>query len=141
MLVPVFVRANYKITTSQVVTLESIVGSNLPLLFPEVVLHNRTEESCNVTVLMQQSAVYLNQSDPDFNGSVSRSLCPTFSLADGTSAKLTGLDNSLLPTSQSISNILTLSNAGPADEAWVSLVVRGFIESSMRSDPLAVVNV
>jgi hypothetical protein len=141
MLIPVLVRANYKVTTSQVVTLESLAGVNLPLLFPEVWLFNRTPTANSLTVSGQRTLVYLNTADPDFSGSVNQAMFSTFSIGNGQSSKLAGLENSLVPASYNITNTLTLTNAGAAPEAWVSLVLKGMIESSVRPDPLVIVNV
>jgi hypothetical protein len=140
MLVPVLVRANYKISTSLSVTLENIVGANVPLLFPEVYVHNRSPDPVSVSVTGLRDSTYLNQSDPDFNGIVSQSLFSALSLGQGQSVKLPGLDYSLVPSAFGVTTSLTLSNAGPAAEAWVSLVVKGMIESSVSPDPLVVVN-
>lgn len=142
MLIPVNVRANYKISTSLAVTLENLVGSNLPLLFPEVLALHRTPTTCNLTIAGQRSLNFINQVDPDFDGLFTGPLFTTFTLGQGLLAKLTGLDQSgLLPAAYGQTTVLTFTNAGPAVEARLTLVIKGLIESSVMPDPLAVVNV
>jgi hypothetical protein len=141
MLVPVLVRANYKIAAVLNLTLENLVAGNLPLLFPEVYIFNRTPDPNNLTVAGVRVHSYLNQADPDFTGLVNQPLFSSFSIGNGQNVKLPGLDNSLVPTNYGISTQLTLTNAGPAAGSWVSLVIKGMIESSVRPDPAVVVNV
>ena len=141
MLVPVLVRANYKIAASLTLTLEGLVGGNLPLLFPEVYLFNRTPTANNLTVAGVRIHSYLNQNDPDFTGLVNQSLFTSFAISNGQNVKLTGLDNSLVPQTYGISTQLTMTNAGPSSGSWVSLVIKGMIESSVKPDPLVVYNV
>lgn len=141
MLVPVLVRANYKIASSATVTLETLAGSNLPILFPEAYVFNRTPTASNITVSGVRVWSYMNTTDPDFTGLVNQPLFSSFSVGNGQNAKLTGLDNSLVPTAYGVSTTLTLSNAGPVATSWVSLVLKGMVESSVSPDPLIVVNV
>ena len=141
MLVPVLVRANYKVAASLTLTLESLASGNLPLLFPEVYIFNRSPDPNNLTVAGVRIHSYLNQSDPDFTGLVNQPLFSSFSLGNGQNVKLAGLDNSLVPTNYGISTQLTLTNAGPSSGSWVSLVIKGMVESSVRPDPSVVVNV
>lgn len=141
MLVPALVRANYKVTTSQTVTLESILGSNLPLLFPEILVYNRTGTACSLTTSGLRRVTFTNQSDADFDGNVTSTLFTTFSLAAGLGQKLSGLDQSLLPSEYGVTTEITFANAGPAAEVWVSLVIKGMVETSLQADPLLVVNV
>lgn len=141
MLLPVLVRANYKIATSQVVTLENLVGSNLPLLFPELLIYNRTSTSDTIVVSGVRSTIMTGQVDPDFNGTFTHPLFVSFGLSNGLSQAVSGLGGSLLPSTEGISTILTIANSGGAAEARVTLILRGKIESSIRPDPLVVVNV
>lgn len=142
MLVAVLVRASYKVATSQVVTLENIVGENLPLLFPEVQVMHRTPAANSLTISGEERNVFTNQPDSDFDGAVLTPLFTTFAVADGTTAVLTGLKNSLLPAAPyGITTEVTLTNAGPEAEAWVTLVVRGMIESSVSPDSFVTINV
>lgn len=141
MLVPVLVRANYKIAASLNLTLEGLVAGNLPLLFPEVYVFNRTPDPNNLTVAGVRVHSYINQADPDFTGLVNQPLFTSFAISNGQSIKLTGLDNSLVPQNYGISTQLTMTNAGPSAGSWVSLVIKGMIESSVKPDPLVVYNV
>lgn len=147
MLVPVLVRANYKVESSVTLVLENLVSGNLPLLFPEAYLFNRTPEPNSLTVTGVRSWSYMNQSDPDFDGLVNQPLFTSiamsnsFSVGNGQTTKLVGLDDSLFPVGYGVSTTLTLSNAGPNAVSWVSLVLKGMIDSSVRPDPLAVVNI
>jgi hypothetical protein len=142
MLIPVVIRASYKIPTSLTVTLENLLGSNLPLLFPEVEVMNRTSSACTVTVSGEKRNVFVNSPDPDFDGAVLSPMFSDFSVADGLEAALPGLNQSLVPPSTyGISNEITLLNAGPAAEVWVSLVIRGMIESSVSPDKQTTFNV
>jgi len=141
MLIPVLVRANYKIASSLTVTLEDLLGVNIPLLFPEVLILNRTPTTASLTVTAVRKSVYTNQTDPDFNGTVTTPLSLAFAIGNGQGQKLTGLDGSLVPPAYGVSNEVTLANSGPAAQAWVSLVIKGLIESSVQPDPLIVVNV
>lgn len=141
MLVPVIVRASYKIPVTLTVTLESVLGSNLPLLFPEVEIMNRTPTACSVTVSGETRNLFVNQPDPDFDGAVLSPLSATFSVGEGLTASVSGLGNTLLPTANGITTELTLVNTGPAAEARVSLVIRGLIESAVSPDPLVTINV
>ncbi len=142
MLVPVRLVANYKVSTSEQVVLEDLLGSNLPLLFPDVTVINRTPTNCSLSVAGIRRFTFLTQTDSDFDGVLNATLFTTFSLGIGLSQKLSGLDQSgLLPSSYGVIHQLTLSNAGPAAAAWVTLVVKGLVESSIQPDPLVVVNV
>lgn len=141
MLVPVLVRANYKIAASLNLTLEGLVAGNLPLLFPELYIFNRTPDPNNLNVTGVRVHSYINQADPDFTGLVNQPLFSTFAISNGQSTKLPGLDNSLLPQKYGISTNLTLTNAGPAAGSWVSLVLKGMIGSSVSPDPIAIINV
>jgi len=141
MLIPVLVRASYKIPTSLTVTLENLLGTNVPLLFPQVEVMNRTTSACTLTVSGDVRHVFLASPDPDFDGAVLDPLFTTFAVGDGLTAPLPGLSNSLVPAKYGITNEITLLNSGPAGEAWVSLVVRGMIESSVGPDPLVTINV
>lgn len=142
MLKPVLARVNYKIAASLTVTLEDLIGSNLPLLFPEVLLLNRTPTACTASVVGNRRVTYVGQSDPDFDGSVITPLFATFGIGSGSATKLSGLDQSgLLPSAYGYTNELTFTNAGPAAELRLSLLVKGLIESSVDPDPLVVVNV
>ena len=141
MLIPVLVRASYKIPTSFTVTLENILGSNLPLLFPEVEVMNRTTAACTVTLDGERRNVFTAQPDPDFDGAVLTPLFSTFSVADGLEAPVPGFANSLTPATYGVTNEITMLNAGPAAEVWVTLVIRGFIESAVSPDPLVTINV
>jgi len=141
MLRPVLVRANYKITGATLVTLENILGANLPLLFPQVTVMNRTTSANSLTVSGQVRHLFTNQTDPDFNGAVLYSPFVDFSVGNGQVQVVPGLPNSLLPGSCGVTTELTLTNSGPAAEAWVSLVVRGMVETSVNPDPLLTINV
>lgn len=141
MLIPVLVRASYKVATSQVVVLENLVGSNLPLLFPELYVFNRTPSANSLTVSCVRSTLFLTQPDPDFTGAVNQSIFSPFALGNGQNQKLSGLDFSLTPAAYGVSTTLTLTNGGAAPESWVSLVLKGMIESSVQPDPLVVINV
>lgn len=141
MLIPVLVRANYKVSSSQLLTLENLVGGNLPLLFPEVLVANRTPTACSVTVAGQRRLTYVNSVDPDFDGNFLYSLFPTFSVSQGLLQKLSGLDYSLTPAAYGQTTEITLTNAGPAAQARVSLIIKGFIESAVSPDPLVNINV
>jgi hypothetical protein len=141
MLVPVIVRANFKVTTSQLVTLETIAGSNLPLLFPELQVFNRTATTCALTISGQRSLLFSSQPDADFNGTVNTTLFSAVSLAAGQNMMVSGLGQSLTPTGYGVSTNITLANAGPAAEALVSLVLKGMVETSLQVDPLLIVNV
>jgi hypothetical protein len=141
MLRPILVRANFKIVTSEVVTLESLCGLNLPLMFPQVQLWNRTPTASSVTVSALKSTVLLNQADPDFNGTITNIPFPSFALANGTSSSLLPLTQALVPAGYGTTTVLTLARASGAAEARVTLLVMGLIESSVVPDPLLVVNV
>jgi hypothetical protein len=141
MLTPVLVRANYKVSSSQLVTIENLLGSNLPLLFPEVLVANRTPTSCAVTVSGQRRLVYVGSADPDFDGVLMMSPFLTFSVSDGQVAKLMGLDYSLTPSGYGQTTEIVLTNSGPAAQAWVSLIIKGMIESAVSPDPLVNINV
>jgi hypothetical protein len=141
MLQPVLVRANYKVTTSTLLTLEAMAGSNLPLLFPELWVFNRTPTTNNVTVSGQRKVLFISQPDPDFNGMVSYQTFPTFTLANNTQVKVSGLDYELLSSNYGQTTEITLANAGPAVEAWISVILKGMIDSSVRPDPGLVINV
>ena len=139
---PVIVRANFKIAVSQTVTLETLLGVNLPLMFPDVLVLNRTPTACSITVAGIRRLTYASQSDPDFDGVVTYPLFTTFAMAEGSLQKLSGLDQSgLLPSSYGSVTEITFTNSGPAATSWVSLVIKGFIESSVSPDPLVIVNV
>lgn len=137
MLVPVLVKANYKIATTLTVSLETLAGANLPLLFPEAYVFNRTPSASSVSVAGARVLSYLNTSDPDFTGLVTQPLFSS-SIGNGQNVKLTGLDNSLVPANYGVTTNLTFSNAGPATTGWISLVLKGMIESSVSPDPLVV---
>ena len=141
MLTPVLVRANYKVTSSQLVTIENLLGSNLPLLFPEIIVANRTPTSCAVAVSGQRRLVYLGSTDPDFNGNLLYTPFLSFSVSNGQVQKLSGLDYSLTPASYGQTTEITLTNAGPAAQSRVSLIVKGMIETSVKPDPLVNINV
>lgn len=141
MLTPVLVRANYKVTSSQLVTIENLLGSNLPLLFPEIIVANRTPTSCAVVVSGQRRLVYLGSTDPDFDGNLLYTSFLSFSVSNGQVQKLSGLDYSLTPASYGQTTEITLTNAGPAAQAWLSLIVKGMIETSVKPDPLVNINV
>ena len=142
MLKPVIVRANFKIAVSQTVTLETLLGVNLPLMFPDVLVMNRTPTACSMNVAGIRRLTYTGQSDPDFDGVVTYPAFTTFALSEGNLQKLSGLDQSgLLPSSYGQVHEITFTNSGPAAEVRVSLVIKGFIESSVSPDPLVIVNV
>jgi len=141
MLTPVIVRANFKVASSQLVTIENLLGSNLPLLFPELIIANRTPTSNAITVAGQRRMVYVGSTDPDFNGVLLYTIFPTFSIAQAQVQKVTGLDYSLTPTGYGQTTEITLTNAGPAATAWVSLIIKGMIETSVKPDPLVNINV
>lgn len=141
MLTPVLVRANYKIAGAELVILENLLGSNLPLLFPEVTVMNRTTSTDSVTVSGQIRHLFTNQTDPDFNGAVLYSPFVDFSVGDGQVQVIPGLPNSLTPSSYGVTTEITLTNSGPAAEAWVSLVVKGMVETAISPDPLVTINV
>ncbi len=141
MLTPVLVRANYKVASSQLVTIENLLGSNLPLLFPEVIVANRTPTSCAITVAGQRRLVYVGSTDPDFDGNLLYTPFLSFSVSNGQVQKLTGLDYSLTPSSYGQTTEITLTNAGPAAEARVSLIIKGMIESAVSPDSLVNINV
>ena len=65
MLVPVVLQANRKISTTLILTLEDLVGANLPLLFPDVTVYNRTPTNSVVTLQGQRRVAYANQADAD----------------------------------------------------------------------------
>jgi len=141
MLTPVLVRASYKVSGAELIVLEDLLGSNLPLLFPEVQVMNRTETACTVTVSGLVRNVFTNQPDPDFNGAVTFSPFLDVSLADGQTATLTGLPGVLTATKHNITTEITLTNSGPAAEAWLTLLVRGMIESAVSPDAAVTINV
>ena len=142
MLIPVLVRASYKVTTTQLVTLENIVGSNLPLLFPEVWVSNRTPAvNSPIAISGEVRNVFSGSPDPDFDGAILYAPFIDFSLSEGQTSKLTGLSNSLTPASSGITTEISITRAGLAAEAWVSLLVKGMIESSVSPDPLVTINV
>lgn len=141
MLIPVLVRANYKVSSSQLLTLENLVGANLPLLFPEVLVANRTPTACSMTVVGQRRLLFTNSADPDFDGNLLHPLFSMFSVSQGLLQKISGLDYSLTPAAYGQTTEITLTNAGPAAEAWVSLIVKGLIESAVSPDPIVNINV
>jgi len=141
MLIPVLVRASFKITTSQLVVLENLVGSNLPLLFPEVRVANRTATTSSITVSGQVRNLFVNQPDPDFEGTLLYSPFVDFSVGNGQTQLLSGLSNSLTPATYGVTNEITLTRTSGAAEAWVTLIVKGMIESSVGPDPLVTINV
>lgn len=138
MLVPVLVRANRKISTSLELTLESIIGSNLPLLFAEIEVINRTSTASSVTIEGERSNSYVDQADPDFNGLVTTSMFVSQSIGMNQSMRFT--IGSLTPVSYGVSTVFTFAHAGPALESWISIVIRGMIESSVRPDSAVIVN-
>ncbi len=140
MLKPVLLRANYKVTTSLSVTLESLLGSNLPLLFPEVIVMNRTATSGSLATSGVRSFLFTSQSDPDFDGAVATTLFTTFALGNGSKVKLTGLPNQLDPAAYGITTALTFINSGPAATELLSIILTGLVESSVTPDPLTIVN-
>jgi len=141
-LTPVLLKANYKVTTatSLVLTVEDLLASNLPLLFPELVVFNRTPTADTIALTLVRKIVYLNSTDPDFDGVVSTTLSNP-SIGQGVSATLALGTYSLVPSNYGITHELTVANAGAALEARVSLVLRGMIESSVHPDPLVIQNV
>ena len=137
MLVPIVVRANYKVGATKVdVQLESILGSNLPVLFPTVTVMCRTD---SVSVTPSVTTQFTNQVDPDFNGSVVKT-DPIISLTSGTQADIK-LSSTLHPTAQGVSHTLSLAKTGVAVEAQVSILIRGMVETSISPDPQVTVNV
>lgn len=141
MLTPVLLKANYKITASPLIlTIEDLLASNLPLLFPELVLLNRTPVAGTVSALLVRKIAYLNSTDPDFDGVVNTTLSNT-TFGQGTSVTLPLGTDSLVPSAYGITHELTVTNAGPAVEARVSIVLKGMIESSVHPDPLVIQNV
>ena len=139
---PILIKANYKITTSQLITLESIIGSsNLPVLNPRFSILNRTPSPCNITVSAQRRMVFVNQVDPDFNGTVLEPVFTSFSLSAGTTSGIRTLPLDLLPAGYGITTELTIANSGPAIQARVTLLVMGQVESSVMLDPLLIINI
>jgi len=138
MLVPVLVRANRKISTSLELTLENIVGSNLPMLFAEIEVINRTETASSVVIEGERVNSYVDQVDPDFNGIVTTSMFVSQSIGMDQSMRFTV--GSLTPSNYGVSTVFTFTHAGPALESWVSIVLRGMIESSVRPDPAVIIN-
>jgi hypothetical protein len=123
------------------VIIENLLGSNLSLLFPEVIVANRTPTTCAVTVSGQRRLLYVGSTDPDFDGNFLYTMFSSFSVGAAQVQKLTGLDYSLTPSSYGQTTEITLSNAGPAATAWVSLIIKGVIESAVSPDPLVNINV
>jgi hypothetical protein len=140
MLVPVIVRVNVKVEDDATIVLEDVVETNLPLLFPEVSVFNRNASSGNVTVLFERVTVWADQSDNDFDGTATKTIVSSFSLGANSSSILSLSTNSLTGESYGQTNELTLTNAGPADEVLVSVVIKGMIETSITPDPNVVVN-
>jgi len=140
MLIPVLVRSSYRISGATTVTLESLLGNNLPLLFPEVVVMNRTATTCSVSVAYDRRVLFTNQPDSSFNGAVVTALS-TVALGEDTESTLGLVPNSLLPTARGVTHELTITNSGPAGEAWVTIMVKGLIESAVSPDPLVTINV
>lgn len=141
MLTPVLIRASYKITTAELVVLETLIGSNLPLLFPEVSIMCRTATDDAVTVSGQVRTLFTNQPDPDFDGAVLFAPFSSFSVGDGATASITGLPYSLLPASYGVTTEITLTHVGPAAESEVSLICRGMVETGVSPDAGVVINV
>jgi hypothetical protein len=141
MLRPILVRANYKVTGATLVTLESLVGNNLPVLFPEVTVMNRTGAAGSLVISGETNTVFTNQTDPDFNGAVTYTPFSSFSLGDGQTGLLSGLPNRLMPSDYGITTEVTLTNAGPAAEILASVIISGMVETSVSPDPLVVINV
>lgn len=139
MLTPALIRANYKVAGSLEVALESIIGSNLPLMFPEVYLFNRST-GCSMSISGVREVQFVNQADPDFNGTVTQTLFST-SLAPGQKVRAAGLDNSLLPIGYGVSTALIIANTGPDPDAMLTILVKGLIDTSIANDPRLVVNV
>ena len=139
MLVPVIVRANFKVTTSQDVVLETIAGQNLPLLFASLQVLNRTGATSTITTEVEKSNSFAGQTDPDFNGTVLTQVGVSQSIGNGQSR--TYDLGTLMPSGYGVSNTLSLANAGPAVEARVSLVLTGMIETSVQPDPAVIRNV
>lgn len=139
MLVPVRITAHYKVTASETVTLEDLAGANLPLLFGELRVYNRTPTADSVTISCMSSTTLTGQTDPDFNGVLEASPFPSASLSNGqTQAYDIG---TLLAAGSGTVTELEIANAGPAPEARVTVVLSGLIESSVSPDVQTVVNV
>ena len=137
MLVPTTLRANYKVGASQLdVQLESLLGSNLPLLFPTVTVMCRTD---SVGVVHSSTVQFSNQADPDFNGSVVKTNSAV-SLTSGTQADIP-VGNALHTPDHGVSNTLSITKAGPAAEAQVSIFIQGMIETSISPDANTSINV
>ena len=140
MLVPVLMRVNVKVTGATVLTLENLLGSNLPLLFPEITIMNRTVAADSLTVSGQTRHVYTNQTDPDFNGAVLYATFTSFSVGNGQTQRITTLPNSLTPTPYGVTTEVTLTNSGPEPEALVSVVIKGMVETAVSADPRVISN-
>ena len=141
MLRPVVIRANYKVASSHTVTLESICGINLPLMFPKLQIWNRTPTACNVTINAVTNVFLMNQVDPDFNGTITSPTFSSLALATGTNSGILQLPQTLEPVLYGMTTVLTLTNAGPAAEARITLLLQGLIESSVVPDPLLVITI
>ena len=143
MLIPVILRADFKIATGSPVTciLENLLSNNLPLLWPEVLVMNRTVAAGSVTISGVTNHSFQNRADADFNGLVATTPFLPFVLGSGTDQKVSGLSNTLLPTSAGVTNEITFDNAGVETPALISLELTGWIESAVSPDPLTIVNV
>lgn len=140
MLRPVLIRASFKVAGAELVILEDLVGSNLPLLFPSLLVMNRTGEACSVSVLGEVRTLFTGQPDPDFDGAVVHNPFVAFAVGQDQTQVVSTLAT-LFPASYGVTTEITLTNSGPAAEAWVTLVLRGMIESSVTPDPGLTINV
>jgi hypothetical protein len=141
MLIPVFIRVNARVDVASSFVLETVAGANLPLLFPELRVYNRSASS-DLSVMLERTHVYANQSDPLFTGTFTETLLSVVTIGSGESvvASPDVLGQSLLNANAALTSTLTVSNAGPDLTALVSFELRGLIESSYSNNSTMIVN-
>ena len=140
MLVPVLIRINARVEFASSFVLETLAGINLPLLFPDLRVFNRSTAN-SVSVSVERTHTYLNQADPLFTGTFVETLQPVVTIGAGSRVAVTpdALGQSLLGTGTGLSTSLVLSNAGPELVALVSFELRGLIETPYSSSQTIVV--
>ncbi len=140
MLMPVTLRANYKVTLALPITvnLETILGANLPLLFPKLTVYNRTAALGSVMLNLNKTAYWLNQTDADFDGLV---ITTPYSGAVANGANTVITLGTLTDAIAGNTHELTLTNLGAEDPALISLEITGMIDSSVGANKQIVQNV
>lgn len=144
MLIPVEATANFKVgLVPTIVTIENLVGINLPIIDPTITVMNRTVVTSNTLVSVVRKRAFIGQVDPDFNGIVAFSVA-SFTLGSS-QERVVDLGKLLLGVPPGTSGVLqthefTISNGGPAPQNLVTVFITGLIESSVSADPLRVVN-